>query len=214
LLEYLVESPFSALVVIDSMPENLETILSKKFNFGVSVLELARYEAESGERLYHFDPFLEEVVGEIDSSDTAVVPALNPDEVDTIIVPAKLDGFQECFLGENRWYAVRINGSVRPQIRYIAAYQVAPVQAITHFARVKSIEPWEDSGKFVLNFEEPAQPIGPIPLVKGGRVKAPQSIRYTTHDRLLKAKSLDELFCAKNTNGASTKVEAQATPIP
>src|SRR5579885_1831838 len=35
LLEYLVESPFAALVVIDSMPENLETVLSKKFNFGV-----------------------------------------------------------------------------------------------------------------------------------------------------------------------------------
>jgi hypothetical protein len=122
---------------------------------------------------------------------------LSADEVDTIVVPAKIDGFQECFLGENRWHAVRINGSVRPQIRYIAAYQVAPEQRITHFARVKSIEPWEDSGKFVLNFEEPARPVGPIPLVKGGRVKAPQSIRYTTHERLMKAKNLDELFGLK-----------------
>ena len=80
---------------------------------------------------------------------------------------------------------------------------MAPVQAITHFARVKSIEPWEDSGKFVLNFEEPAQPVGPIPLVKGGRVKAPQSIRYTTHERLLKAKNLDELFGAKTEKKAA-----------
>jgi len=31
---------------------------------------------------------------------------------------------------------------------------------------------------------------GPIPLVKGGRVKAPQSPRYTTHERLLKAKNI------------------------
>lgn len=64
LLEYLVESPFSALVIIDAVPVNLETVLSKKFNFGVEVLELARYENDSGERVYHFDPFLEEVVGE------------------------------------------------------------------------------------------------------------------------------------------------------
>jgi hypothetical protein len=198
LLEYLVESPFSALVVIDSIPENLETILSKKFNFGVSVLELARYEANDGQRLYHFEPFLEEVVGELPPREVSVAPVLNADEIDTIVVPAQAEGFQEVFLDENRWYSIRINGSVRPQIKYIAGYQVAPVQAVTYFARVKSIEPWKDSGKFVLNFEEPAQPIGPIPLVKGGRVKAPQSIRYTTHERLMKAKNLDELFEGKN----------------
>jgi hypothetical protein len=197
LLEDLVESPFSALVIIDTMPENLETVLSKKFNFGVEILELARYENESGERAYHFEPFLEEVVGDSVSLETSAVSALSPDEIDTIIVPAKLDGFQETFLGEHRWYAVRIHGSVRPQIKYIAGYQVAPVQAVTYFAPVKSIEPWEDSGKFVLNFGEPAQQIGPIPLVRGGRVKAPMAPRYTTYDRLLSAKNLDELFGAK-----------------
>jgi hypothetical protein len=197
LLESLVESPFSALVIIDAMPENLETVLSKKFNFGVEVLELGRYESESGERVYHFEPFLEEVVGEPMSSETLAVPTLNPDEIDTIIVPAKADGFQETFLGEHRWYAVRIHGSVRSQIKYIAGYQVAPVQAVTYFAQVKSIEPWEDSGKFVLNFVEPAKQIGPIPLVKGGRVKPPMAPRYTTHDRLMKAKNLDELFGEK-----------------
>ncbi len=89
LLEYLVESPFSALVIIDSVPDNLETVLSKKFNFGVSVLELARYESESGERIYHFEPFLEEVIGESVSPEASVAPVLNPDEIDTIVVRAK-----------------------------------------------------------------------------------------------------------------------------
>jgi hypothetical protein len=81
-------------------------------------------------------------------------------------------------------------------------YQVVPVQAITHIAPVKSIEPWQDSGKFVLNFSEPAQAIGPIPLLKGGRVRAPQSIRYTTRERLLKAKNLDEVFAAESSEDA------------
>lgn len=133
LLEYLVESPFSALVIIDAMPENLETVLSKKFNFGVEVLELARYESDKGERVYHFEPFLEEVVGEAVSPGTSTAPALSPDEIDTIVVPARVEGFQECFLGEHRWYNVRIHGSVRSQIKYIAGYQVVPVQAVTHF---------------------------------------------------------------------------------
>ncbi len=201
LLEYLVESPFSALVIIDAVPENLETVLSKRFNFAVEVLELARYESEDGETAYHFEPFLEEVVGEPVVTERAIDRALRPDEIDTIVVPAKAEGFQETFLGENRWYQVRIHGSVRPQIKYIAACQVSPVQAITHIAPVKSVEPWKDSGKFVLNFSEPAQPIGPIPLIKGGRVKAPQSIRYTTRDRLSKAKNLDQVFAGETSEG-------------
>ena len=64
LLEYLVESSFQPSLSLTRCPRIMETILSKKFNFGVSVLELARYESDSGERLYHFEPFLEEVVGE------------------------------------------------------------------------------------------------------------------------------------------------------
>ena len=136
------------------------------------------------------------------SQERSDVPVLPPDEIDTIVVPANVEGFQETFVGEHRWYAVRIHGSVRPQIKYIAGYQAAPVSAITHVAPVESIEAWKDTGKFVLNFSEPAQPVGPIPLVKGGRVKAPQSSRYTTYERLMKAKTLDEVFGMKPAKSA------------
>src|SRR5947209_5444825 len=209
LLEYLVfDSPFSALVIIDSMPEELETVLSDKFRFAVEVLELSKYENSKGQRVYHFEPFLADVVGEMSFQNaTSAATALNPEEVDTVVVPAREDGFQETFLGENCWHAVRIHGSVRSQIKYIAAYRIAPTQAITHLARRKSIQPYKDSGKVILYFSEPAKEIGPIPLVKGGQVHAPQSIRYTTRERLLKAKNLDELFgsqeAGSNAKGAT-----------
>jgi len=77
------------------MPENLETVLSKKFNFGVEVLELARYESDKGEHVYHFEPFLEEVVGGSSVPRESTAPALSPDEIDTIVVPARVEGFQE-----------------------------------------------------------------------------------------------------------------------
>ena len=115
-------------------------------------------------------------------------------EVDTIVVPAREDGFHEVFLGENRWYEIRIHHSVIPRIKYIAAYQVAPVSAITHWALVKNIEPWQDSGKFVVNFAEPAKEINPIHLVPKSRIKALQNIRYTSFDKLQRAKTLDEVF--------------------
>jgi hypothetical protein len=203
LLEYLVfESPFSALVVIDSIPENLETILSEKFRFGVEVLELARYQNPGGEYVYHFAPFLEDLLGEPSTSPSSrlMSPSVSPDEIDTIVVPARKDGFQETFIGENCWYAVRIHGTVRPQIKYIAAYQIAPISAITHFAPVKVIEPYRDTSKYVLYFAEPAKPIGPLPLVKNGVVRAPQAPRYTTYERLLRAKTMDDVFAATPSN--------------
>lgn len=200
LLEHLVfESPFSALVIIDAMPEDLEAVLSEKFRFPVEVLELAKYEGQEGQHVYRFEPFLEEVTGDAsDTSDAAPIPAISPEEIDTVVVPAHEDGFREVFLDQNCWYSVRIHGAVRSQIKYIAVYQVAPVSAITYAAPVKSIEPWKDSGKVVLYFSEPAKPVGPIPLVKGGRVRALQNLRYTTHERLMKAKNLDELFAVSS----------------
>ena len=81
-----------------------------------------------------------------------------------------------------------------PRIKYIAAYVTAPTSAITHWASVKSIEPWEDSRKYVVNFSAPAKPIGPLKLVQGGKVKALQNIRYTSFARLSAAKSLEDAF--------------------
>jgi hypothetical protein len=208
LLEHLVfESPFSALVVIDRMPDDLEAVLSEKFRFGVEVLELAIKNEGGGRCIYRFEPFLEELVGEAIDNAAEPRPIINPDEIDTVVVPAREDGFQEVFLEKDCWYAVRIHGAVRSQIKHIAVYQVAPVSAITYIAPVKSIEPWKDSGKVVLYFYEHAKPIGPIPLVKGGRVRAMQNLRYTTHEQLIKGKNLDEVFAASPLAGAAAVTE-------
>ncbi|HAM45038.1 MAG TPA: hypothetical protein DCM67_08480 [Propionibacteriaceae bacterium] len=197
LLEHLVwESPFGALVIIDELPENLETVLAKRFQFGVEVLELARFENKNGDRAYHFAPFLADLTDDL-GDEGGASPKLSPvsaADVDTVVVPAREEGFQETFIGENCWYAVRLHATMRGQIRYIAAYRVAPVQAITHIAPVKSVEPWKDTGKWCLHFSERAKEIAPVGLIKGGRVKAPQSLRYTTRERLMAAKSLDDIW--------------------
>lgn len=197
-LDYLVyENPFAAIVIIDEMPDALENVLARKFQFGVEVLELARYENAKGEYFYHFEPFLADLSAEtVDATESSrTAPArVDVSDVDTLVVPAREEGFKEVFLGQNRWYEIRIHGSMRPQIKYIAAYQVKPISAITHLAPVRSIEPWRDSGKFVVHFSEPAKQIGPILLVKGGRVKALQNLRYTTREKLLAAKTLEDLW--------------------
>jgi hypothetical protein len=104
-------------------------VLAKKFQFGVEVLSLTRFENGTGERFYDFEPFLADVTGPptpLAVSDGASKIATT--DIDTVVVPAREDGFREVFIGENRWYAVRIHGAMRPQIKFVAVYQVAPVQ--------------------------------------------------------------------------------------
>jgi len=115
-------------------------------------------------------------------------------EQDTIVVPARRDGFLRVFIGENAWWAIRIRKERIPHIRYIAAYQVKPISAITHVAEVERIEPYGDSGKYKLFFKGPAQEIGPLrpgPEMKTGFLQSP---RITTYAKLSKATTLDEVF--------------------
>jgi hypothetical protein len=194
------ETPFAALVIIDEIPENLENVLAKKFQFGVEVLELACYENGNGEKVFRFEPFLADFEAEPITApgevpvDNVTRSRIDASTVDTVVVPAREEGFQDVFIKENRWHHVRLHGTMRPQIKYIAAYRVAPVSAITHIAPVRSIEPWRDTEKFVLNFAEPAKEVGPISLVKGGRVKALQNLRYTNRQTIEQAKTLDDIW--------------------
>lgn len=197
LLEYLVfEAPFSALVIIDEVPDRLENVLAEKFAFGVEILKLSPYEDDAGNRLYHFEPFLADVSSDVSATKDRASgkPHIDQSELDTVVVPARKEGFEEAFKGEDRWYQIRLHGSMLPQIKFIASYQVDPISAITHIAPVKSIELWKDSGKYVVNFAEPAKEIGPIRLNKKSRVKALQSLRYTTRERLESAKTLDDVW--------------------
>ena len=65
--------------------------------------------------------------------------------------------------------------------------------AITHIAEVKSIEQYKDTNKYILKFTEPAQKIRKVPLgnIKG---KAPQSCRYSSKEKIINAKTLDNVF--------------------
>lgn len=182
---------FNALVIIDEMPDELEIVLSSRFKFPVEFLTLQRYIREN-EIVYQFEPFMQDVSSDIkEDKDASIV---DPSDIDTIVVPAKKDGFEETFIGENCWHQIRMHSSMLPKIKYIAAYQVAPVSAITHIAAVKNIEHYKGTGKYILYFEEAAKQITPIKLVTSGKVKAPQAPRYTSKGRIDSGNTLDDIF--------------------
>ena len=114
-------------------------------------------------------------------------------QLDTMIVPAQKDGFDRVFIGQNCWYAVRISGGMLPKIKFIAAYQTQTESAVTHYAPVARIEPYGEQGKYKLVFTQSAKPVGPIPFgdAPQGSMQGP---RYTTFDKLMRAKKLSDLF--------------------
>jgi hypothetical protein len=111
-----------------------------------------------------------------------------------VVVPAQEEeGFNEVFLGEHRWRAIRISGGKLQKIRYIAAYRTKPISDVTHYAPVADIEPYGEGGKYQLVFSGPPVEIKPIPFADAptGLMQGP---RYTTLGKLLDAKTLLNLF--------------------
>lgn len=126
--------------------------------------------------------------------DTQVQPVgPGDDQFDTIVVPAREEGFKKCFLNENCWFAVRINANHISKLKFIAAYQVAPVAAITHVAEIKSIKQYQDTGKYIIEFKGAATAIVPIARPENSEANM-QSPRYALRDKLNSAKTLDQVW--------------------
>jgi len=194
------EKPVAAIIIIDRNSKELENVLSQltmktdiiEFQAFTPVHSEERQDNKSGRLLFKYTPFQPEIRSITESP----IPGLDIEDLDTVVVPANKDGFDEVFLKENRWYAIRISSAMLDRLHYIAAYQTAPVSAITHYAEILKTEKYEDTGKYVLYFRGKAAPIGPLSLLPKptGKVKAPQAPRYTSFKKLLVAKTLDDVF--------------------
>jgi len=189
LFDYIIfEAPVAAIVVIDHASNELINVLNQ-LTIHTDIIRFQTF-IFNNQQIHKFTPFNEEI-REIKEQKHS---SLKVDDLDTIVVPARKEGFEEVFLGENRWYSIRISASMLDKIKYIAGYQTYPVSAITHYAEVSKIEKWEDSDKYVVYFKEKATKIESINLELGRKGVAPQAPRYTSFDRLMKAKNLDDVF--------------------
>lgn len=194
LLEYLIfEKPVSIIVVIDDNSSELRNVL-RNIAIKTLVIEFKTFQNRAGELLHKFIPLNDEIkqygIFDMEGNDE------NGDicDIDTIVVPAQEDGFQQAFIGRNAWWQIRISSSMLEKIKYIAAYRTAPISAITHVAEVQRIERYKDTNKYILIFKGPAKEIHHIRLDEGSRGKAPQSARYTNYKKLMAAQKLSDVF--------------------
>lgn len=186
--EIIFEKPIAAIVVIDQITSDLDNVL-KQLTLNKDLLEFQTF-VHGKEKIHKFDPFQEEI-RLITESKSAKVKL---EDLDTIIVPARADGFEKVFMGKNCWYAIRMSSSMLERVKYIASYQVNPVSAITHYAEVEKIEKYEDSTKYIVYFKGTAKKIKPITLPKNNKGLAPQAPRYTSFKKLTKAKTMRDVL--------------------
>jgi hypothetical protein len=197
-LDQAVFTDFRGLVIIDEARNELFKVL-EKINSNISVLEVKTFKSADGDFAYEFDSLYEEDEEEAGSVgiekqeltiDERQKRRMRRAESDTIVVPAHEDGFKAEFLSNNQWFAIRIGAAMKERIKYIAGYQVAPISGVTHYAEVKEIKPYKDTGKYIVFFKGPAKEIPKIPVKDAS--KAPQGPVYTKLEKLLSCKYFDE----------------------
>ncbi len=115
---------------------------------------------------------------------------------DTIIVPTGNEGnFNHMFISQNYWCCVNISEKKKRGLKYILAYQPAPVSKITMIADIEGIEDSSDfTGKSKIIFKGPAtklQYLIPFSNAKRGTM---QGHKYTCYDKLKNAKQLSDLL--------------------
>ncbi len=175
----------AAIIIIDQATDELYNVLGQ-LTMATEVIEAQTYVC-GNKKLHRFTPFKDDVMTDLPETEDA-------DELDTIVVPAREDGFNEEFLKNNRWFAIRISGAMLDKIKYIAAYQVAPVSGITYIAEVDHIEKYKDTNKYIVYFKaNSTQKIDKIGLGKN-KGQAPQAPRYSSYDVIMSAKSIDDLW--------------------
>ena len=188
LMIFLVERKVKIVLVVDEATSDLNDSLDV-FRNRPDVVTMKRF-VNGEEVAYIYEPMreeLQEMESRSVSRDTEDI------EFDTIVCAAFEDGFRHAYVDNNAWWAIRLSQKAREQLKYLAIYEKLPVAAVRHYAEIERIEPYKDSGKFIVYLKN-KKTISSIELDKGKKGIAPQSPRFTTLNKLLKAKKVSELW--------------------
>lgn len=188
--EVLYRKPPGYVLVIDDASEGLREVL-KHLKSQPEVIEIRKHTDSQGKPMYHFSDFAFAEVKDYTSKGLK-----NLAEVDTIVCPARSEGFESVFMRQNRWYAIRISAAMIPQIKYIAMYETRPFSGIRWIGHVKEIRPYEDSDKFEVVLSQTVKLDNPVVLTPEEKKKgiAPRAPRYSSMDLIRKAKKMGDIF--------------------
>lgn len=189
LMNFMVEKEIKIVLVIDEATADLNDSL-EVFKNSPDIVTLKRFVCDH-EIAYIYEPMREEI--QDFENRKKIIKNISEIDFDTIVCPAFEDGFVHAYINNNAWWAIRISQKAREQLKYLAIYEKLPIAAVRHYAEIEKIEPYKDSGKFIVYLKN-KKTINPIELDKGKKGIAPQGPRFTTLNKLLIAKKISDLW--------------------
>jgi len=187
LVSYLTEDKsIKIIIAINEETVNLQQILSY-ISMVPEVVVMQRYWDGINDYIYIYEPLND---GAYENIDTSVS---DENIKDTIVCSALEANLKHTYFDESAWWEVRISQKMHDQLRYFAVYEKTPIAAIRHIAEIDEIVPHGKIGKYKILLKN-KRTIQPIKLDKNNSNAAPQMHRYTTYERLIKAKKLSDLW--------------------
>lgn len=110
---------------------------------------------------------------------------------DTLIVAARIDGFNQVFLKDHEWYEVRVASWRLENLKYLGVYVGTPLSQITHYAPIESFQVLKNK-KYKFKLGDPIKLDQPIELSEHDITGLRQTL-YTTLEHLKKSRYLYEL---------------------
>ena len=185
------DQDFSYIIVIDGKTDELERIVGP---YAPEIIVLKKYQYNN-EIIFQIEVASDEEeipIARTTKEDKTQMRKLP--EIDTLVCPAREEGFNAVFLNERRWFAVRINPKRIPKIKYLAMYEKSPVAAIRYIGKVREIKPYKNTGKYEIILDGEPSKIKPIKLTKNELHLVPQAPRYTIKTLIDKANTLADIF--------------------
>ncbi len=181
------ENDIKIVVAINDVTADLN-LAFKIFKTPPDVVLLQRYMCGDSVS-YYYEPMREEIEDiEIEKIKTGKAV-----DFDMVVCAAFEDGFKHAYMENDAWWEIRLSQKARENLKYLAIYEKAPVAHISHYAEIDRIEPYKDTGKYILYLKN-KKTVKPIKLKGGTKGEAPQAPRYTTLSKLLSAKTVGELW--------------------
>ncbi len=181
------QNTIKIILCIDETTNDLNQAL-RIFQSPPDIVTLQRFADKDGNFTYVYEPLHDEIT-DLNSQDKEARY-----QYDTVVCAAFEEGFKHAYIENNAWWAIRLSQEAREKLKYLAIYEKWPVGAVRHYAKIEKIEPYKDSGKFIVYLQN-KKTIEPIKLdVPYRRGVAPQGPRYITIEKLLSSKKLSDLW--------------------
>lgn len=111
---------------------------------------------------------------------------------DMLVVVANHVRFRRNVIEERSWYPIRLESSRIEALKWLTIYKTCPERAITHIARIIGIQPFQETGKFQVNFGELIELDSTVKLDPGW-VAGFGGHRYSWRQRLSGARIISDL---------------------